>query len=192
MSLKLVALYLSIAGVLGFAIGYYLRLIISLGKKGSMELEIKEMLLAAKEEAKKITADAETKATKTHDDARLEIKEKEDKIRQTEDRLMKREDLLDKRQSDIDKEVELIKQRVVEIKAIREKTDKLEEERKAELEKIAKLTTEEAREQVVKLAEKQYEEDILVRMNKLDTQGEEMLANRARDKIGRASCRERV
>ena len=181
MSLKLVALYLSIAGVLGVAIGYYLRLIISLGKKGSMELEIKEMLLAAKEEAKKITADAETRATKTHDDARLEIKEKEDKIHQTEDRLMKREDLLDKRQSDIDKEVELIKQRVAEIKAIREKTDKLEEERKAELEKIARLSAEEAREQVVKLAEKQYEEDILVRMNKLDTQGEEMLANKARD-----------
>ena len=58
MSLKLVALFLSIAGVVGVAVGYYLRLIISLGKKGSMELEIKEMLLAAKEESKKITMDA--------------------------------------------------------------------------------------------------------------------------------------
>ena len=181
MSLKLVALYLSIAGVLGVAIGYYLRLIISLGKKGSMELEIKEMFFVAKEEVKKITADAETKVTKIHDDVRLEIKEKEDKIHQTEDRLMKREDLLDKRQSDIDKEVELIKQRVAEIKAIREKTDKLEEERKAELEKIARLSAEEAKDQLIKLVEKQYEEDILVRMNKLDTQGEEMLANKARD-----------
>ena len=40
MSLKLVALFLSVAGVVGVAVGYYLRLIISLGKKGSMELEI--------------------------------------------------------------------------------------------------------------------------------------------------------
>ena len=83
MSLKLVALFLSIAGMAGIAIGYYLRLIISLGKKGSMEIEIKEMLLAAKEEAKKITVDAETRATKTIDGAKQEIKEKEDKVHQT-------------------------------------------------------------------------------------------------------------
>jgi ribonuclease Y len=181
MSLKLVALYLSIAGVVGVAVGYYLRLIISLGKKGSMELEIKEMLLAAKEEAKKITADAEAKSTKTHDDARIEIKEKEDKIRQTEDRLAKREDILDKRQSDLDKEVEMIKQRVAEIKAIREKADKLEEDRKAALEKIAKLSAEEAKDQLIKLVEKQSEEDLLVRMNKLDQHGEEMLEQKAKD-----------
>ena len=77
MSLKLVALFLSIAGVVGMAVGYYLRLIISLGKKGSMELEIKEMLLTAKEDAKKITADAEAKTAKVLEDAKVEIKNKE-------------------------------------------------------------------------------------------------------------------
>lgn len=181
MSLKLVALYLSIAGVVGVAVGYYLRLIISLGKKGSMELEIKEMLLAAKEEAKKITADAEAKTQKTLEDARAEIKEKEDKIRQTEARLIKKEDLLDKRQSDIDKEVEMIKVRVAEIKTIREKADKLELDRLAALEKIAQLTAAEAKEQIFKIVEKQSAEDIMVRMNKLDAQGEEMLDKKAKD-----------
>lgn len=181
MSLKLVALYLSIAGIVGVAIGYYLRLIISLGKKGSMELEIKEMLLSAKEEAKKITADAEAKAAKIHEDARVEIKEKEDKISQTEDRLAKREDHLDRRQSDLDKEVEMIKQRIAEIKAIREKADKLEEDRKAALEKIAKLSTEEAKTELMKMVEKEAEEDLLVRMNKLENHGEEILERKARD-----------
>ena len=94
-----------------------------------MELEIKEMLLAAKEESKKITADAETKAHKILDEARIEVKEKEDKIHHTEDRLIKKEDLLDKRQTDIDKEVELIKTRVSEIKTIREIAEKLESDR---------------------------------------------------------------
>ncbi|MEI8327840.1 MAG: ribonuclease Y [Candidatus Taylorbacteria bacterium] len=181
MSLKLAAIFLALAGVLGVAVGYYLRLIISLGKKGSMELEIKEMLLSAKEEAKKITAGAETKAAQVAEEARKEIKEKEDKIGQTEDRLAKREDLLDKRQSDIDKEVEMIKTRVAEIKAIREKADKLEEDRKHELEKIAKLSSSEAKDQLIKLVEKQSEEDILIRMNKLDTRGEEMFEQKARD-----------
>jgi len=181
MSLKLVALFLSIAGVFGIAVGYYLRLIISLGKKGSMELEIKAMLLAAKEDAKKITAEAESKAQNTKEEVRKEIKEKEDKIKQSEDRLIKKEDLLDKRQSDIDKEVEMIKQRVAEIKAIREKADKLEHDRLQALEKIAHLTADEARTSLVKLIEKQSEQDLLVRLNKLEIQGEEMLEKRAKD-----------
>ena len=181
MSLKLVALFLSIAGVVGVAIGYYLRLIISLGKKGSMELEIKEMLLSAKEEAKKITLDAEAKATKALEDARKDSREKEDKINQTESRLIKKEEFLDKRQTDLDKEVELVKTRVAEIKAIREQADKLEEERKKALEKIARLTAEEAKQELIQLVEKQSAEDIMVRMNKLDMQGEDMLDRKARD-----------
>jgi len=181
MSLKLVALFLSIAGVAGIAIGYYLRLIISLGKKGSMEIEIKEMLLAAKEEAKKITVDAETKATKTIDGAKQEIKEKEDKVRQTEDRLIKKEDLLDRRQIDIDKEVEVVKQKINEIKQIRDHAEQLETERRQVLERTARLSSDEAKKELVKLVEKQSEEDLLVRMNKLETQGEEMLDRKARD-----------
>jgi ribonucrease Y len=181
MSLKLVALFLSIAGVAGAAIGYYLRLIISLGKKGSMELEIKEMLLAAKEEAKKITQDAEAKATKIAEDTRHELKEKEDKINQTESRLIKKEEFLDKRQTDLDKEIEMIKTRVAEIKTIREQADKLEEYREQELEKVARLSAEEAKQEIIKIVEKQSEEDILARMNKLENQGEEILENKARD-----------
>jgi ribonuclease Y len=181
MSLKLVALFLSIAGVVGMAVGYYLRLIISLGKKGSMELEIKEMLLTAKEDAKKITADAEAKTAKILEDAKVEIKNKEEKIKQTEDRLIKKEDFLDKRQVDLDKEVEIIKQKALEIKTIREQADKLEHDRTAALEKVARLTTEEAKNEIIKTAETQYEEDIMVRIKKLENQGEEALDKRAQD-----------
>ncbi len=181
MSLKLVALFLSIAGVAGALIGYYLRYLITLGKKGSMELEVKEMLLAAKEEAKKITAESEKKAAETAEAKRLEIKEKEDKARQTEERLIKKEDMLDKRQADIDKEVELIKERANEIRAIREKADKLEIDRLAALEKAAKLSAEDAKNEIIKMLEKKNEEDFLVRMKKLESQGEDMLETKARD-----------
>lgn len=181
MSLKLVALFLSIAGVVGVAVGYYLRLIISLGKKGSMELEIKEMLLAAKEESKKITSDATTKAAAMLDEARREIKEKEDKVRHTEERLIKKEDLLDKRQIDLDQEVDAVKQRIAEIKTIREQADKLEEHRKEELEKISRMSSDEAKRELIKLIERQAEEDLMVRINKLEQHGEEMLENKAKN-----------
>lgn len=181
MSLKLVALLLSLAGAAGLGIGYYLRFIISLGKKGSMELEIKEMLLTAKEEAKKITADAESKANKYLDEARQEIKEKEDKIQQIEARLIKKEDLLDKRQVDIDKEVEVIKVKVSEIKTIREQAEKLESEKTLALEKVAGMNTEEAKQELIKTIEKNEESDILARVHKLEQNGEDVLESKARD-----------
>jgi ribonuclease Y len=181
MSLKLVALFLSLAGVIGVAIGYYLRFVISLGKKGSMELEIKEMLLVAKEDAKRITTEAETKSNQIIESAKNEIKEKEEKIRHAEDRLIKKEDMLDKRQTDIDREVESLKQKVLEIKAIRDQAEKLESERKVALEKVAKMSQDEAKEEIIKTVEKQYEQDLEVRIQKLESQGEEMLERKAKD-----------
>lgn len=186
MSLKIVLLYLSIATGAGIALGYYLRLIISLGRKGSMELHIKQMELQAKDREKEIIGDAEKKAEEILKEARVEIKGKEFENKRTEDRLIKKEELLDHRQTDIDKEVEEIKKRIEEIKAIRENTDKLEQQKHEELHKISKLSEESAREEIFKVVERQSEEDILVRMKKLDMNGVEKLEERAKSIVATA------
>src|SRR4051812_46617369 len=104
MSLKIAFLVVVAAGIAGVLIGYYLRLIISLGKKGSVELEVKRLLSAAEEDAKRIIAEAEKKSIDTLREVRIEVKEKEDSLKKTEDRLVKKEELLDQRQMDIDSE----------------------------------------------------------------------------------------
>ncbi len=181
MSLKLILLALGGVGILGVAIGYYLRLIISLGKKGSMELEIKEMLLTAKEDAKKITTEAQEKSELLIEQTRQEIKEKEEKARQTESRLIKKEDLLDKRQTDIDKEVEIIKERIAEIRAIRERADKVEQEKNASLQRVARMSEEDARTELMKMVEKNAENDLIARIQKLESTGQEVLEKKAKD-----------
>ncbi|MDB5259173.1 MAG: phosphodiesterase, uncharacterized protein [Candidatus Taylorbacteria bacterium] len=181
MSLKLVALFLALAGVAGIAIGYYLRLIISLGKKGSMEIEIKEMLLGAKEEAKKVAAEAESKTNKFAEEVRQDLKEREEKNKQAETRLIKKEDLLDHRQTEIDKEVEIIKGKINEIRQIKERADKLELDKKAELERVAKLSSEDAKNELLKTVEKNAESDLIVRIQKLEQSGEEILEQKAKD-----------
>lgn len=181
MSPQLVVLLASIAGIVGIAIGYYLRLIISLGKKGSMELEIKGMELAAREEAKKITLKAEEEATKVLIEARKELREKEEKIKRSEERLIKKEDTVDKRQADVDKEIEDIKLKIAEVKRVKEKVAEMEESKRSELEKIAHLSEEDAKNQLLSTIEKRYEEDLLVRMQKLERAGEEKLEKRAQE-----------
>lgn len=169
--------------MVGIGLGYFLRLIISLGKRGSMELEIKGMMLAAKEEAKKIILEAENKAVETLKDIKREAKEKEDAAKVVEARLIKKEDLLDQRQVDIDKEVENLKKKIVEIKEIRDKTEKLEQEKITELQKIASLSEVEAKEQIIKATEQKYEEDILARIKKLEMFGEEKYEAKAQEII---------
>jgi len=181
MSLKIVMLLAGAAGLVGIAIGYFLRMIISLGKRGSMELEIKGMMLQAKEEAKKIVLESENKAVETLKEIKREAKEKEDASKIVEARLIKKEDLLDQRQIDIDKEVENIKKKIVEIKEIREKTEKIESEKLGELQKIANLSVDEAKDQILKSTEKKYEEDILSRIKKLEMFGEEKYEAKAKE-----------
>ena len=146
-----------------------------------MELEIKEMMLKAKEEAKKITGEAQGKAAEAVAEARIEIKEKEEKLKKVEERIIKKEDTLDQRQSDVDKEVENIKAKILEVKKVKEKVDALESERHSALEKIARLSELEAKDELLKGVEKKYEEDILVRMQKLEKFGEETLEKKAQD-----------
>lgn len=181
MSLKLFAVLAALATLAGIAIGYFLRLIISLGKKGSMELEIKEMLLSAREEAKKITTDAEKQAQEMLRQARDEMKEKEEKLRKTEDRLITKEAFLDKRQVDIDTEIDNLKKRIAEVEDIRENVDALEQEREIAIERIAEMTKEEAKQELIALVEKNAAEDLMVRMQKLTTQQEEKLEEKARE-----------
>ena len=172
-------LIVGFATIVGAVVGYFLRLIISLGKRGSLELEMKQMILDTKEVAKKITSEAEGKAVETMKELRNEMKEKEEKLKQTENRLIKKEDLLDQRQTDIDKEVEAIKGKIVEIKEIREKAENLEKQRRADLAKLAHLTEEEAKAEIINLSEKKFEEDIMVRIKKLETVGQERLDRKA-------------
>ncbi|NLE07355.1 MAG: ribonuclease Y [Parcubacteria group bacterium] len=181
MSLKLAILLAGLAAFVGVGFGYFLRWIISLGQRGSVELRIKQMELHAREEAKKITEEAEAKAEETLKEIRTEFKEREEKVKKTEDRLIKKEEFLDKRQLDIDKEIEQVKEKVSEIKNIKEKAENLEKEKYEELQKVSKMTEEEAKELLFKETERKYEEDLTVRMQKLENSGNEKLESKAKE-----------
>ena len=181
MSLKLALLLALLAASAGIGLGYLLRLIIALGKKGSMELDIKQMEIQAREEAQKIVSEAETKSTEILFKVDATLKEREERVNKTEDRLVKKEDFLDKRQLDIDKEAEYIKEKANEIRAIKEKADELIKTRNSELSKVAGFSPAEAKEELFRITEKQAEEDLLIRLQKLENQAEEKLGDKAKE-----------
>lgn len=178
--MKTIIIALIALGV-GTGLGYFLRLIISLGKKGSIELEVKQLLVQAKEEAQKIIADAKNKELEVHEEVKKIEKEKETEWKRTEERLIKKEGFLDERQHDIDKEVENLKKKIEEVREAKEKVDSLEAEKTTALEKIGRLSQEEARESLMEDARKRYEEDLLIRLQKLERENTEKLEHRAKE-----------
>ena len=170
MSLKLALLLALLAASAGIGFGYLLRILISLGKRGSMELDLKQMELKAREEAQNIVNKAEG-----------ELKEREERIKNAEDRVIRKEEFLDKRQADIDKEVEMAKARSAELESMREEAERLIKARTIELGRVANLTPEMAKLELLKSLEKGYGEDLLIRMQKLENEGREKLEAKARE-----------
>ncbi len=181
MSLTIIILIGALALLLGMGIGYYLRLIIALGKRRSIEIDIKQMMVVAREEAQKIIDEAKKNTEGKLAELKKEEKKKEQELKETETRLIKKDEFLDGRQLEIDKEVENIKIKIEEIKDIREKLSGIETEKKLALEKIARLSEEEAKEELLRDVEKRYEEDILIRIAKLENSNKEKLESRAKD-----------
>lgn len=145
-----------------------------------MELDIKQMELHAHEEAQEVLDEAERRAEELLQKTEQKLKEREDRAKKTEDRLIKKEEFLDARQLDLQKESVFIKEKVAEVKTIREKADELIEERTAELSKISGLSKAEAKNELLKLIESESEEDLLLRMQKLENEGQEKLEEQAR------------
>ncbi len=181
LSLKLVLLLVAFASVAGIAIGYYLRLIISLGKRGSMELQIRTMMLDAEEKAKNIIETAEQESYKKREQYTEEFKGRERDLKVTEDRLISKEDLLDKRQSKLDTEQDSILRKNEEIAASKERLEHAQREQQEKLEKIADLSAEQAKHQLIQSIERQYENDLESRMRKLEIAGNQKLEQAAND-----------
>lgn len=181
MSTNTVIILLTLSAGVSVLVGYFLRYVVTVGKKGSIELEVKQMIVEARENAQKIVEEAERKAAHLSEELKKEEKEKEQQFKRSEDRIIKKEDALDKRQQDIDAEVEAIKKKIEDIKAIKEQIEGRHKKVTEELERVAGLSASEAKDELVATIEKDYERDILGRLQKMEQAGNEKLDIKARD-----------
>src|SRR3989344_3380660 len=181
MSIKVLLLLLASAGLIGAVVGYVFRWLLTLSRKGSIEVEIKQILLDAREDAKKITGAAEEEAKQKITSVEIEWKEKEDKITRAEERVFKREETVDRKQQELDQEITGVKSRIEEIRTIKERADALVVQRGEALAQIAGLSTEDALEQLYKELEREQGDDLMVRTAKLERDGIEKLERRAKE-----------
>lgn len=165
----------------GVIFGYFLRWLITLGKKGSMELTVKQIILEAKDQAQKIIDKAESDSDEILKESKKKEREIESELRKKEDRLIKKDELLDRRQEDLDKETEELKKHEAEVNKAKAEVARLSAESKHELERVAKLSESEAKEELLKVITKNYEEDLMIRTRKLESDNNEALEYKAKN-----------
>lgn len=180
MSIKIILSLLALSGLAGIALGYVLRLLIALGQRGSLELEVKQKMLEAKERANRIIADAEARADKVGETRLAPLLEREEQLTRNMERLAKREEFLDERERNLVAESEEVKNRENEAANLKKEAERLRAERRAELARIAHLREDEARDLLMRDLEHSHEESILARLQKLAANGREQLEEKAR------------
>ena len=181
MSLKLLFSLLGLAALLGAILGYVFRWLLVLGRKGSIEVEVKTIALDARANAEKVLAEAEVQARERIAAAEATATEKEEKIARQEERVFKREESLDKKQAELDQEVSAVKAKIEEVKTIKERAEVLLDERKNELARVAGLSKEQAKQQLFEELERESEIDLMSRVQKLERDGMEKLERRAKE-----------
>lgn len=167
------------AGCAGVIVGYFLRIIYALGQKGSIEVRIKEMMGTARREAEEVRAEAEKEAAELIKQVRLETKEKEETLRKTEERLISKENALDLRHTELNHQLDHVKEKIDEVREIRIKAEEDERLKRVALERVASLSAQEAKEELLKEIENEQKEDIALRLRKLEISGQEILDRKA-------------
>lgn len=180
MSIKLVLILLAFSGLAGIALGYVLRMLIALAQRGSLEMEVKQKMLDAKERAARVLEEAEAKAEDVEKERLGPLSEREERIEEREDRLAKREEHLDERERSLSEESESVRARENEVANLKKEAEAVIRERRQELSRIAHLSEEKARDMLIADLEKSGTDSILARLQKLEAHGKSQLEEKAR------------
>ncbi len=165
----------------GLIAGFILRTLYMQGKRGSLELELKKMELAAKDEALKIIEDARHNAESREREIKMMAREKEHEAKTLEMRVQKREDMLDIRQEELNREADTLKKQADDIRTIKENIKNIEARVMLELEHVSRMSIDEARDQLMSITAKRYEDDIALRLQKLEQSHQDRFELRARE-----------
>lgn len=181
MNLTKVVLLAGFSGLGGIVIGYFFHQLVILRQKTSAEIKTRQLLLDAKDKAQKAIEEATNKAERILEDAKQEEKTAVLQVRKLEEKVLQKEEFLDRQKIEVEQEKDGIQKTIEKLKSKKEEIEAIEEKKKKELEKVSSLTEGEARDQLLGIVEKKYEQDFLARIQKLEATAKDEFEKRARD-----------
>lgn len=170
-----------LAILLGFAIGFFTRKILAGRRAAQAEARAEEILNKAKLESQDALLDAKNKSLKLLEDAKREEKERRVQLDRIENLLTKREEDLELKTKDLDKEHKIIADKNSGLDALRIELDEERRKQISELERITGMNREQARDEIFKKVEVEYQDDLYQQLKKLDSDNRETIDKKARE-----------
>lgn len=170
----------------GSILGYLARQSIAQKRIGTAEQRLQEKVSQAKKECETILSQAQGRASAILDRAKKVEDQTRDRLIRAEGILFKRENILNQKLFDHEKRESEFQQKAEKLKEVKESLEGLREEAVNNLEKVSKLSREEAKYQLLTNCEKEFEGEILEKLRKLEKEGQEKLKDRAKEMIALA------
>jgi len=165
----------------GFFIGFYLYRKSAGQKLNSAEQKAEKIVGEAKLKEKELLLRAQDKALAVIEESKKEETQRRKEINDLQGRLEQRENSFSQKLLDLQDKQQKLYDKVTEVQEIKEKIKAIKEEQSTKLEELAKLSKEEAKETLLKKIEEQCADDLSVRLQKLENEGGDRLADKAKD-----------
>lgn len=164
-----VSILLAVVGIaLGGSAGYYYRKQAVEKKNNDLVIKSEQILSEAKNKAKEMVYDARNEALKLQDELKKEEQRNRAKISEIEERLMKKEESIDKKSDDVEKMRNDLDNKVTSVKQLRDEVEGIYKLQSQQLEKIAGMSKEEAKEVLLQKVEEESKEDIIIQIKKTE------------------------
>ena len=142
-------------------------------KLGSAEAEAKKEKDKAKREATKLVNQAKDEAHEIAETARKDEQKRRNEAKDVERRLLDRETNLDKKLDELDKRAEKMRKGESEIEELKDEIRSIRGRQQEKLEKVAKLSKEDATDKLMKMTERDVRNDLKGLVTKLQNEAKE-------------------
>ncbi|MDD2732244.1 MAG: ribonuclease Y [Candidatus Pacebacteria bacterium] len=167
--------------VIGSVLGYFARQSIARKAADNIELTIQKKIAQTRKSTEEMVLKAEEQASQIIRDAKRDVESQRREIFNAEKILLRRENSLEERFSGLENKEKDFNEKVEKLREIKENIENLRVEAVNNLERVAKLSREEAKKELLENLEKEYKQDILSRMMKLELEGQEKYEKKAKE-----------
>jgi len=166
--------------VAGIFLGYYLRKQKALGDINSAEANVNKILNEARAKQKELLLEAQEKAIAIVEESKKEEIQRRRETNDAQKRLEKRETTFSQKLLELQDKQQKLYDKVNQIEEAKEKIVEIRKEQMAKLEKIAKLTKDEAKEVLMRNVEGEIKDALVSRIKKLEQESTEELEVKAK------------
>jgi ribonuclease Y len=163
--MEIIAIVLAV--VLGGGAGFGANTVLNKRRLGSAQAEADKEKQKAKKEADKILDEARDEAAKLSDEARKEEQSRRKELKDLEQRLINREESLDNKLNELDARAEKLRKNEDEVEKLKNEIRDIRSKQQEKLEKVAKLTKQEAAEKLMQMTERDIRGDLVNLVAKL-------------------------